>query len=121
MRKRKTQSSKLNPWFLPARDRGKKIEGFDRGRRVSVEQILMNFPRSLASCRRLTAIALLSLTAQLSMAAADSETETPPGATPVSGLGYSYAAAGPITVGDVHDVDFDIGGGAAAGTATPAG
>jgi hypothetical protein len=32
----------------------------------------------------------------------------PNGAPAASGLGFSYGAAGPITVGDVQDVDFDI-------------
>lgn len=39
-----------------------------------------------------------------------------------TGTGFSYAGEGPITVGDVHDVDFDINPGAGSGaTATPAG
>jgi hypothetical protein len=32
----------------------------------------------------------------------------PEGAPAAEGLGFSYGAAGPITVGDVQDVDFDI-------------
>jgi hypothetical protein len=38
-----------------------------------------------------------------------------------TGSGFSYAGEGPITAGDVHDVDFDLNPGAqAAASATPA-
>jgi hypothetical protein len=33
---------------------------------------------------------------------------TAEGATPVAGTGFSYAAAGPIVVGDMHDVDIEV-------------
>jgi hypothetical protein len=33
---------------------------------------------------------------------------TAEGATPVTGTGFSYAAAGPIVVGDMHDVDIEV-------------
>ena len=35
--------------------------------------------------------------------------QTADSAPPVTGLGFSYAAAGPIVTGDVQLIDFDIG------------
>lgn len=46
----------------------------------------------------------------------------PHGTATATGTGFSYAGEGPITAGDVHDVDFDLNPGEeAAASATPTG